>query len=55
MPLKRGKSKATLGSNVEELMSSYKSTGKIGNSTPKSAAAARRQAVAISYRKRREG
>ncbi len=51
MPLKTGKSKATISSNIGELIDSYKRTGKIGASHPKSAIAARKQAVAISFAK----
>jgi len=51
MPLKKGASKKVISSNVKELVDTYKQKGKIGTSTPKSKAAAVRQAVAISYSK----
>jgi len=49
MPLKRGKSKKTISSNVKELVDTYKKTGKIGTSKPKSKKAAIKQSVAIAY------
>jgi len=49
MPLKRGKSEKTLRYNIRELMHSWKRKGKIGNVKPKSAAHARRVAVAIAF------
>jgi len=51
MPLKSGKSEKTRSANIGELMSSYKKTGKIGNSKPKSKEAAQKQAEAIVYKK----
>lgn len=54
MPLKSGSSKKTISSNVKELYSSYMSSGKIGNSKPKSKEAARKQAAAIAYSKARK-
>ena len=54
MPLKSGKSQKSFVSNIRELMHSFKSTGKIGNSAPASAAKANKQAVAIAYSKQRE-
>jgi hypothetical protein len=47
MPLKKGSSKKTISGNIGELMSSYKKTGKIGTSKPKSTAKASKQAIAI--------
>lgn len=47
MPLKKGKSQETVGKNIKELEHSYKKTGKIGTSKPKSKKAAHKQAVAI--------
>ena len=51
MPLKSGKSQKVVGKNVSELMKSYKKTGKIGTSKPKSKKAAQKQAVAIALSK----
>ena len=49
MPIKKGKSKKTIQSNIKELIGSYESTGKIGTSKPKSKKKAIKQAIAISY------
>jgi hypothetical protein len=49
MPLRKGKSKKTISKNIGTLIRDYRKKGKIGTSRPKSAAAARRQAVAIAY------
>ena len=51
MPLKSGKSKKVMSSNIKELVNDYKSSGSIGTSKPKSKAAAVKQAVAIAYNK----
>jgi len=51
MPLKSGKSQKTVGKNVSELMKTYKKSGKIGSSKPKSKKAAQKQAVAIALSK----
>ena len=51
MPLKSGKSKKVMSSNIKELVNDYKSSGSIGTSKPKSKAAAVKQAVAIAYDK----
>lgn len=51
MPLKKGKSKEVISSNIGEIMRSFHMTGKIGNSTPQSEEAANRQADAIAYSK----
>lgn len=55
MPLQSGKGKSAIKANVRELLHSYKASGKIGSSHPKSMKKAARQAVAIAYRKSREG
>ena len=49
MPLKKGSSRATISSNIEECISSYKKTGKIGNTTPKNMAHARKICAAAAY------
>ena len=51
MPLKKGKSKKTISSNIGEMVSSYEKKGKIGTSKPKSKKAAIKQSVAIAYAK----
>ena len=53
MPLKSGKN--SFDSNVSELMRSYAKKKKIGSSRPKTKAKALKMALAISYRKKREG
>jgi hypothetical protein len=55
MPLKSGGGRRNLAANIRELMHSFKRSGKIGTSTPGSAAKANKQAVAISFSKQREG
>ena len=49
MPLKKGKSKKVISSNVNELLHNYKKKGTIGMSHPKSMKLAQKQAVAIAY------
>lgn len=51
MPIKKGSSKKAVSGNIKEIMESYKATGKIGTSAPKSAKKAQKQAVAISMSK----
>lgn len=55
MPLKKGKSKKTFEDNISELIARYRKTGKIGNSRPKGADAARKQALAIAFNVKRKG
>jgi hypothetical protein len=55
MPLKKGKSKKVISSNIGELVDTYKDKGKIGTSHPKSKKAAVKQAVAIAYAKAGKG
>lgn len=50
MPLK-GKGRKGISGNIKEILDSYKSSGKIGTSSPKNMAEARRQAAAIAYKK----
>ena len=47
MPLKQGKSQKVVSSNIGEMVRSYKKTGKIGTSKPKSKEKAIKQATAI--------
>lgn len=49
MPLKKGSSQKTISGNIGEMISSFKKTGKIGTSKPKSKEAAAKQAAAIAY------
>ena len=51
MPLKGGKSKKIISSNIKELVHSYKESGKLGTSTPKSKKAAIKQSIAIAFHK----
>ena len=55
MPLKKGKLKETISGNIEELMHSFKLSGKIGTSKPASSAKAAKQAAAIAYSTARKG
>ena len=51
MPLKKGSSHKTISRNVKEMVDTWKSKGKIGNSRPASKKKAIKQAVAISLKK----
>lgn len=51
MPLKPGKSQATVSSNIEEMMRSWEKTGKIGNTRPKNKKHALQIAQAAAYQK----
>lgn len=53
MPLKSGKSSKTISKNIQEMMHSFKQTGKIGNTKPKSTAKALKIASAAAYTKAR--
>lgn len=55
MPLKRGGTSTVISRNIEEVLSKYKQTGKIGNVTPRNMAHAKRIASAAAYRKARGG
>jgi len=54
VPIKKGKSKKTISKNIREVVRSYKKTGRIGTSRPKSGQAARAQAVAIALESARK-
>jgi len=49
MPLKKGKSKKVISGNIEEMLKSFKKSGMIGNTKPKSMKHAQRIASAAAY------
>lgn len=49
MPLQKGSSRKVMSQNIKEVVDSYKQTGRIGTSHPKSKKKAIKQAVAIAY------
>lgn len=51
MPLKKGKSKKAISSNIATLVGEYRKGGKLGTSKPKSKKKWIKQAVAIAYAK----
>jgi len=51
MPLEKGKSQKVVSRNIGEMVGSYKKTGKIGTSKPKSKKKAIEQATAIALTK----
>ena len=51
MPLLNGRSRKTVGKNVEKLVHEYEDTGAIGTSHPESKKKAVKQAVAIALSK----
>ncbi len=51
MPLKSGSSKDAVQDNIAEMIRSYKETGKIGTTRPKSLAHAKEIAAAAAYSK----
>ena len=54
-PLKSGSSKKTIGSNIKELVTTYKLKGKIGASKPTNIGKAIAQANAIAFSKAKKG
>jgi len=54
MPIKPGRGKKVRAENISEIMTSFKATGKIGNSEPRSTQAAAKQAAAIAYQAERK-
>lgn len=54
MPLKSGKSKATISNNIAEMIRAYKKSGKIGNTKPKNKKHAAKIAAAAAYSKARK-
>ena len=55
MPLKRGKSKSVIASNIKECINSYKKTKKIGNIKPRNLAHAVKICQAMAYKTARKG
>ncbi len=53
MTLKRGSSPKTISANVDEMIKSWKRTGKIGNAHPPTLAKAQEMATAAAYSKAR--
>lgn len=53
MPLERGSSRKTMSSNIREMVDSWKGTGRIGTSKPRSKRKAIKQAVAAAYAQKR--
>ncbi|MDQ7988340.1 MAG: hypothetical protein REI09_01790 [Candidatus Dactylopiibacterium sp.] len=51
MPLRSGKSRATISHNIKTLIHDWEEDGTLGNSRPESRRKAQRQAVAISLDK----
>jgi hypothetical protein len=54
MPLEQGATSNVVSRNIAELLRSYKKTGKIGNTKPRSLTHARKIASAAAYAKSRE-
>lgn len=54
MPLKKGKSKKVISSNIKEIMHSYHEKGTIGTSKPVSDKKAQKQAIAIAFSQARK-
>ena len=51
MPLQKGRSRKTVGSNIRKMVHEYEDAGKIGTSHPASKKKAVKQAVAIALTK----
>jgi hypothetical protein len=51
VPIKKGRSQRVISENIGEMVGSYKKTGRLGTSKPKSTKAATKQAAAIAYEK----
>jgi hypothetical protein len=51
MPLKPGRTDAAIDSNISEMMKSFKGSGSIGHTKPKSKKKAAQIAAAAAYRK----
>lgn len=51
MPLRSGNGRRTVNGNIKEMVDTWKSKGKIGNSRPRSKKKAIKQAVAITLKK----
>jgi len=49
MPLKKGRSQATISKNIKECIMSYKKSGKVGNTHPKNLAHAVKICSAAAY------
>ncbi len=54
MPLQKGGSREAFRSNVAEMLRSWKSKGSLGNDAIKSYGKARKKALAIAFRVKRE-
>ena len=54
MPLQSGSSPQVRSTNIREMLHSFKQSGRLGNSKPKSMKKARAQAAAAAYRMARE-
>lgn len=54
MPLKHGRSRDVIGDNIGEMVRSFTRTGKIGNTTPRSASHAQLIATAAAHQSARD-